>query len=137
MREGNRLKLIRANYAAFNNGDIDGVMIPMHPEVEMIVADENGSVDPEQDFRGAIAVRSFFEAVKRDAGMSWVEVLAMHEVGSAVVSRVRIHGRVNGTGAEGFIPAVHRYTFEGDLIVRIETFRPEWRRIQGDPPAPA
>ena len=49
----------------------------------------------------------------------------------AVVATVSIHGRIRDSGQEGSIPAVHRYTFERDEIIRIETFRPEWRNQVG------
>jgi ketosteroid isomerase-like protein len=121
------LKIVRENYVAFNNGDVDGVMRPMHPEVEVIVADENGRVDPSQHHAGAAKVRSFFDEIKHTVGLNWVEVEDMTATEDSVIATVSIHGRIRESGDEGLIPAVHRYTFERDEIIRVETFRPEWR----------
>ena len=49
----------------------------------------------------------------------------------SVVVTASIHGRIRESGQEGSIRAVHRYTFEGDEIIRVETFRPEWRSQMG------
>lgn len=123
-----RLKVVRENYVAFNNGDIDGVMRPMHPDVEMIVADENGRVDESQHHRGRAEVRAFFEEVQHSVSLTWVEIRELTPSEECIVALVWIHGRVDAMGAEGKIPAVHRYTFDVDEISRIETFRPDWRR---------
>ena len=121
------LKIVRENYIAFNNGDVDGVMRPMHPEVEVIVADETGQVDPGQHHSGAAEVRGFFDEIKHTVGLSWVEVMEMTATGDSVVVNAFIHGRIRESGEEGSIPAVHRYTFEGAEIIKVETFRREWR----------
>jgi ketosteroid isomerase-like protein len=121
------LKIVRQNYDAFNNGDIDGVMAPMHPEVEVVVADENARADPAQHYRGSRDVRQFFEEIKQTVGFSWVEVEEITATETSIVVNACIHGLIRETGKEGSIPAVHRYTFEGDEIIRVETFRPDWR----------
>ena len=48
-----RKKVIRANYAAFNNGDIDGVLENLHPEIELLGADEDGQLNRERDLARA------------------------------------------------------------------------------------
>ncbi|MDX6586689.1 MAG: hypothetical protein QOI31_1162 [Solirubrobacterales bacterium] len=126
------LKIIRENYVAFNNGDVDGVMSPMHPEVEVIVADEHGQADPSQHHSGAAEVRGFFNEIKHTVGFSWVKVEKMTATEDSVVVNAVIHGRIRESGQEGSIPVVHRYTFEGDEIIRVETFRREWRDEIGE-----
>ncbi|HYH60676.1 MAG TPA: nuclear transport factor 2 family protein [Solirubrobacterales bacterium] len=126
-----RLKVVRENYVAFNNGDIDGVMRPMHPDVEMIVADENAQVDPAQHRSGTAEVRAFFDEIKGAVGLNWIAVEEMTATGNAVVVTASIHGRMKESGEEGSFPVVHRYTFERDEIIRIETFRPEWQSQLG------
>ena len=122
-----RLKVIRENYVAFNNGDIDGVMRPMHPDVEVIVADDNARVDPDQHYSGTAEARRFFDEIKGSVGLNWIAVEEMTATGNVVVVTASIHGRIKETGDEGSIPVVNRFTFERDEIIRIETFRPEWR----------
>ncbi len=129
--ESDRLKIVRANYAAFSNGDIDGIMEPMSDDVEIIAADEHGVIDPDQHFAGGPAARAFFEEIKSVVALSWVEIEKLTESDNAVVAEVSIHGRIRATEREGVIPAVHRLTFRGEEIVRIETFRPNWRKSLG------
>ena len=121
-----RMKVIRANYAAYNNGDIDGVLQNLHSEVELVGANEDGNVRESEIWRGHEEARRFYEGVRNEMGLQWIEIAKLETDGEAIVATVWLHGTNDNSNTEGAIPAIRRHTFEGLLIKRVETFRQGW-----------
>jgi hypothetical protein len=122
-----RKKVIRANYAAFNNGDIDGALRNLHPEIELIGADEVGDFNEGEAWRGHDEARRFYEGIRRHMGMQWIEIEKLESQGEAIVATVWLHGSNEAERIEGAVPAVRRHIFDGLLIRRVETYRQGWR----------
>lgn len=121
-----REKVLRANYAAFNNGDIDGLIQNLHPEIELLGADEQGRLNPDEAWRGKEEARRFYEGIRNEVGVRWIEIVELVIEGDAIVAKVFLHGENEAMGMEGAVPAVRRHVFEGLLIKRVETYRQGW-----------
>ena len=121
-----REKVLRASYAAFNNGDIDGVLENLHPDVELCGADEQGRINPDEVWRGKEEARRFYEGIRAELGMQWIEIVDLVTDGDSIVAKVFLHGANEEMGMEGAVPAVRRHLFEDLLIKRVETYRQGW-----------
>lgn len=121
-----RKKLVRTAYAAFNNGDFDRVLSGLHPEVEIFGADEVGRLNENEVWRGREEARRFYEGLRHEIGLRWIEIVKLEVDGDVVVATVLLHGEHKASGWSGAVPAVRRHTFEGDLIKRVETYRKGW-----------
>lgn len=132
-----RMKVIRASYAAYNNGDVDGILQNLHPDIELIGANEDGNARESEVWRGHAAARRFYEGVRGEMGLQWVEIVKLEEDGEAIVATVWLHGSNENANMEGAIPAVRRHTFEGFLIRCVETYRQGWELPRFDPQADA
>jgi len=121
-----RKKVVRSNYAAFNNGDIDGVLENLHPEIELVGADEDGHVNEREVWRGHEEARRFYEGVRNEVGLRWIEIVKLELEGEAIVATVWLHGANDDANVEGAVPAVRHHTFDGLLIRRVVTYRQGW-----------
>jgi len=121
-----REKVLRANYTAFNNGDIDGVLENLHHDVELIGADEQGQLNEDEAWRGREEARRFYEGVRSEMGLQWIEIVELEFDGDAIVAKVFLHGSNEKSRMEGAVPAVRRHVFEDLVIKRVETYREGW-----------
>jgi hypothetical protein len=121
-----RKKVIRANYAAFNNGDVEGILKNLHPDIELIGADEEGNFNEGEAWRGHDEARRFYQGIRREMGMHWIEIEKLETDGGAIVATVWLHGENEAHKVEGAVPAVRRHVFDGLLIKRVETYRHGW-----------
>jgi ketosteroid isomerase-like protein len=121
---------VRRHYEAFNTNDIDTIVATLHPEIEISGGDERAAGVPER-YRGLDEARDFFAGIKELVADNVVEVLTLEATESLVVASVRLHGTFRESGRTGSIPAVHFLTVREDLVARIETYRPNWRREAG------
>ena len=120
------IELIRLHYAAFGNGDIEGVLGTLDPNVTIRVHDEHGR-HTEDPTRGRDGARAFFQGIEAAIANPMVEVDELTADGNRVLARVHLAGTMRDTGVTGAIPAVHLFTIEDGLICEIRTHRPEWR----------
>jgi len=129
-----REKVLRANYTAFNNGDIEGLLEHVHPDVELVGADEQGKLNPDEAWRGKDEARRFYEGVRGVMGVQWIEIVELEFDGDAIVAKVFLHGSNEASRTEGAVPAVRRHVFDGLLIKRVETYRQGWSlpRFEGE-----
>lgn len=120
------LKLVRQHYAAFANGDLDGVIDGLDPDVVITLRDEHGTAAGEP-IRGRDEARAFFEGIEATVTHSTVEIERLRADENRVLAQVSIGGTLRDTGRTGAIPAVHLFTILDGLITQIRTHRPEWR----------
>jgi len=97
MRETGNIETIRATYAAFNRGDIAGVLDHMD---ESIVFTTPGSeaVPMAGTRRGLEEVRRFFEDLNRRMEFTVFEIGELLAQGNRVVALVHYEGRDKNTG---------------------------------------
>ena len=124
--EDMRKKLVRTAYTAFNNGDLEQVLSSLHPEVEIVGADEVGRLNENEVWRGHEEALRFYEGLRNEIGLRWIEIVKLEVNGDVVVATVLLHGEHKASGWSGAVPAVRRHTFDGDLIRRVETYRKGW-----------
>lgn len=129
-----RKKVVRTNYAAFNNGDIDGVLENLHPDIELVGASEDGVPNKNESWRGHAEARRFYEGLRNEIGLKWIEIVSLETDGEAIVATVWLHGTNEAANMEGAVPAVRHTTFDGLLIKRVETYRQGWELPDFDEP---
>lgn len=119
------VELVRRHYAAYDRGDIDAIVATLHPHAEIVAHDEGGSAD--RTWRGRTAARGLFVEINALIADTRVEVISLEAEPGRVEASVRLHGVRRDTGETGPLPARHVFEFRDGLIVRIETYRPDWR----------
>ena len=113
--------LVKRSYAAFERGDLDGVLGDMHPEIEWQQAQglPHGGV-----YHGVEAVRqAIFDPLDEEW---WDEFSATPneflDAGPEVVVLGRYRGVAKGTGKLLDIPFVHVWTVQGGQAIRFRQF---------------
>jgi ketosteroid isomerase-like protein len=109
-----RLALVQEAYERFNDGDIAGVLDLLDPEVELPDVIHN------EVLRGREAVKQNWERQFAIADHSAIAGSVM-DAGSAVLVVVyhQLYEKAGGPIGHG-VAAVHRLTFRGDLIAKME-----------------
>ncbi len=115
------MDLVKRSYAAFERGDLDGVLGDMHPEIEWQQAQglPHGGV-----YHGVEAVRqAIFDPLDEEW---WDEFSATPneflDAGPEVVVLGRYRGVAKGTGKLLDIPFVHVWTVQGGQAIRFRQF---------------
>jgi uncharacterized protein len=124
-------RLVSRHYAAFAEGDIDGIMRGLDDAVCIEVRDEHGKF-VDEPLHGADAARSFFEEIEAAVTGTTVEVESLRADNDRVLARVKIGGTIRQSGAAGTIPAIHLFTIHEGRITEIRTHRPDWRNFTPD-----
>jgi ketosteroid isomerase-like protein len=113
--------VVRASYAAFDAGDLDGALAPFAPEVEWHQAQglPHGGV-----YHGITAVReAVFDPIAREWWSSFTaEPETLLEAGGEVVALGRYRGVARATGRVLDVPFAHVWTFEGGRDVRFRQY---------------
>lgn len=125
-------KRVRLLYAAFNNYDVGGVVAMMHPEVELVLADENGDPVEGGERRGREAVREYCEEIRVALHAPTIRAKALHDSENRVVAEVEIHGTQPGSDHDVVIPAVQFFGFDEGLV---RWFRTHRAALDRPPPA--
>jgi hypothetical protein len=103
------LDRVRAGIAAFNGGDLEGLMEIYHPEVvfdTLLLGTQHGKED----------VRRLFEENRGTLSGYTLEPVELVDVGEVVIAVIQLGG-----AGDDRIAFVH--TFEDGLMVRQQTFR--------------
>ena len=119
------VSIVQQTYAAFGEGDIEGLLSHVDDDVEWsfdLDAPDADLVPMFRQHRGHSGVKAYLDAV------SELEVLAFEPRefltgGRAVVARLRIHLRHPRTGKSVDLDELHHYEFgDDDRIVRYRPF---------------
>jgi hypothetical protein len=106
--------IVRRAYEGFNQGDFDRVLEDFDPGVELSDTLRHGTV-----VRGREAVRQLWRSRFGQATAHFVDDLL--EVDDAVLASVRFQSyAAHGASFGHEVSAVYRFTFEDDLVVRLE-----------------
>jgi ketosteroid isomerase-like protein len=113
--------LVKRSYAAFELGDMDGVLGDMDPEIEWQQAQ---GLPHGGTYHGLDAVRrNIFDPLDEQW---WDEFSAVPteflEAGGEVVVLGRYRGVAKGTGKQLDVPFVHIWTVRGERAVRFRQF---------------
>jgi ketosteroid isomerase-like protein len=80
------VEALRRGYAAVNSGDVDGLLVVVHPDVEFtsLIAEAEG-----ETFRGHDGVRRWWKEIVLPLGGLQGEPEEVRDLGDTVVARVR------------------------------------------------
>ena len=115
------LDLIAEGVAAFNSGDIDGMLIPIHPEVEFqpLRAVLEGNV-----YHGHEGFRRWLEDMAEDWQEFDLDVIDVIDVApNCVLVHGHVHARGRTSGVELDSTAAWLCELRGDLISRLRFYR--------------
>lgn len=122
---GENLKAVRLHYAAFADGDLDGLIAGLDPNILICVHDEHGK-SVGDGIRGRDDARAFFEEIHAEVTHTTVEIEKLRADENKVLAQVSLGGTNRATGVTGAIPAVHLFTLFDGRIREIRTHRPDW-----------
>jgi len=113
--------LVKRSYAAFERGDLDGVLGDMHPEIEWQQAQglpHGGTYHGVEEVR-----RTIFDPLSEEW---WDEFSAVPseflDAGGEVIVLGRYRGVAKRTGKQLDVPFVHVWTVRGEKAVRFRQF---------------
>jgi ketosteroid isomerase-like protein len=113
--------LVKRSYAAFERGDLDGVLGDMDPEIEWQQAQglpHGGTYHGVEEVR-----RTIFDPLSEEW---WDEFSAVPseflDAGGEVIVLGRYRGVAKGTGKQLDVPFVHVWTVRGEKAVRFRQF---------------
>ena len=117
--------VLRKGYAAVNRGDIDGLLVSVHPEVEFtsLIAEAEG-----ETFRGHDGVRRWWEQVVIPLGGLNGEIEEVRDLGDAVLARVA--GTYRPSGVEVHQTVWNVVRFRDGKATGWEFFRTEEEALQ-------
>jgi ketosteroid isomerase-like protein len=119
MIESERVSRLRQGYAAYNEGDFDGVAELLDPDFEMVRA--GGSPESADTIRGADAFRAFMEPDLFESML--IEIVAVHETPDRVLFETFIKAVGAGSGAEVTQRSFQVWDFSPEgLPTRMATF---------------
>jgi uncharacterized protein len=113
------LDVVRAGFAAYNAGDVDGLLAVCAPDVELVPLPSLLTGEP---FRGHEGVREYLDAISDDWSQRAVELDRLIEAGDEVVLRGRFQARGRSSGVELDAPAAWVVTLRDGKVVRLRAY---------------
>jgi ketosteroid isomerase-like protein len=120
MSQGN-VGVVREAFDAWNRGDEEGWLKPLHPEIEWSSAISKEVDGKETVWRGEAELRRFWDEWHAVWDMA-IEISELRELGDRVLvlARIQVHGKASGV--EVVRAAGYVVDFEGDLIRRARAY---------------
>jgi ketosteroid isomerase-like protein len=112
------VNLIRSGYEAFKAGDILAVLNLLHPDLEIRQSKE---LPWGGEYHGQQGAATFFSRLKQHVD-SRMDPDTFIDAGDCVVAVGRSRGRVNATGREFDVSAVHVWTVRDGKAARFEAY---------------
>ena len=113
------LDVVRAGFAAYNAGDVDGLLAVCDPDVELVPLPSLLTGEP---YRGHQGVRDYLSAISDDWSQRAVELDRLVEVGDEVVLRGRFQARGRSSGVEVDAPAAWVVSLRDGKVVRLRVY---------------
>jgi ketosteroid isomerase-like protein len=113
--------LISDGIAAFNAGDLEGMLAPIHPEIEFepLKAVLEGTV-----YHGHEGFRRWLQDMAEDWDDFQIGLIDVREIGGdLVLVHARFHARARGSGNELDSPGVWLCEIEDGLIRKLRFYR--------------
>jgi ketosteroid isomerase-like protein len=121
--------LIRDGVAAFNTGDIDRMLAPIHPEIEFepLKAVLEGSV-----YRGHAGFRQWLLDMAEDWEDFVIDVIEVRDLGGdRILVHARFHARARGSGVELDSPGAWLCEMRDGRIRRLRFYRDVEAALEG------
>jgi uncharacterized protein len=113
------LDVVRAGFAAYNAGDVDGLLAVCAPDVELVPL---SSLLTGETYRGHQGVRDYLDAISEDWSQRVVELDRLIEAGDEVVLRGRFQARGRSSGVDVDAPAAWVVTLRDGRVVRLRAY---------------
>jgi uncharacterized protein len=113
------LDVVRAGFAAYNAGDVEGLLAVCDPDVELVPLPSLLTGEP---YRGHQGVRDYLGAISDDWSQRAVELDRLVEVGDEVVLRGRFQARGRSSGVEVDAPAAWVVSLRDGRVVRLRVY---------------
>ena len=116
------LTMVRAGYEAYNRGDIEAALAPLHPDIEWWPAADEPITEP---YRGHEGYRMLIAAARDGVTNLRAEIEALRAIRDQVVARVRFSGRGEASGAPVEILETQVARLRDGKIIEVHEYR-EW-----------
>ena len=114
------LKMVRAGYEAFNRGDIEAALAPLHPDIEWWPAADEPITDP---YRGHDGYRRLVAGIREAVPDLQIEVEELFVAGGRVVACLRFWGRGRDSGAPVEIRETHVTRLRDGKVIEVREYR--------------
>ena len=112
--------MVRAGYEAYNRGDIEVALAPLHPSIEWWPAADEPVTDP---YRGHDGYRRMVAGAREAVPDLQVEVEELFVAGGCVVACVRFWGRGRDSGAPVEIHETHVARLRDGKVIEVREYR--------------
>lgn len=112
----NLVDRIKRAYAAWNEGDLEGTLEFLSPEVEWNTSASFPGTLPR--YEGHEGFKRFWEHLHEPWDAIHVEIESYERDGDVAILRIRFHGTSKDSGVEVDLPWFQALVIEDDLVVR-------------------
>ena len=112
--------MVRAGYEAYNRGDIEAALAPLHPSIEWWPAADEPVTDP---YRGHDGYRRLVAGAREAVPDLQVEVEELFVADGCVVACVRFWGRGRDSGAPVEIRETHLARLRDGKVIEVREYR--------------
>ena len=114
------VEMVRAGYEAFNRGDIEAALAPLHPSIEWWPAADEPITAP---YRGHDGYRRLIAEAREAVPDLQTEIEELFVVGDRVVVCVRFWGRGRDSGAPVEVRETHVARLRDGKITEVREYR--------------
>jgi ketosteroid isomerase-like protein len=109
-----RTDIVRAQWEAYNRGDIDSFLAPIAPDCEF---HEDPAFPEAGVYRGPEEIRAYLTQFREAMADHWFEIEEVRDLGNAVIALLHERARGKTSGVEVDIRPAFVCRFRGDKIV--------------------
>lgn len=114
------LEMVRAGYEAFNRGDTEAAIAPLHPDIEWWPAADEPITDP---YRGHDGYLRLVAGIREAVPDIQIEVEELFVAGERVVACLRFWGRGRDSGAPVEIRETHLARLCDGKVIEVREYR--------------
>ena len=121
------VEMVRAGYEAFNRGDIEAALAPLHPSIEWWPAADEPITAP---YRGHDGYRRLIAEAREAVPDLQTEIEDLFVVGDRVVVCVRFWGRGRDSGAPVEVRETHVARLRDGKIIEVREYRNKEQAVE-------
>ena len=121
------VEMVRAGYEAFNRGDIEAALAPLHPSIEWWPAADEPITAP---YRGHDGYRRLIAEAREAVPDLQTEIEELFVVGDRVVVCVRFWGRGRDSGAPVEVRETHVARLRDGKIIEVREYRNKEQAVE-------
>jgi ketosteroid isomerase-like protein len=121
------VEMVRAGYDAFNRGDIEAALAPLHPDIEWWPAEDEPITEP---YRGHDGYRRLIAEARDGVPDLQIEIEELFVVSDRVVVCVRFWGRGRDSGAPVEVRETHVARLRDGKIIEVREYRDKAQALE-------